>query len=135
VNHPNDSLPAVVDAFSRDRAAGAVFVVDEGDHLLGYISERSLDFDLVTLALPEPLWPSLREFDTRDALRAIRGKSLRARELMEPARSIKPDASLKDALALMIRTEHTVVALVDDRGRLLGYLTLFEILAHLLRGA
>ena len=133
VTHPDDPLTAVVETFSRDRGAGAVFVVDADDRLLGCIREQALDTDLVTLVLPERLWPSVRDLDRRDVLRAARPDARRARDLMTRTRSITPDTPLKDVLASMARADQPVVALVDDQGRLMGYLRLFEVLAHFLR--
>jgi CBS domain-containing protein len=133
VNHPDDSLTDVIDAFSRDQGAGAIFIVDAEDKLLGCIPERAIDSDLVTLVLPQRLWPVVHEMDTRAVMRAARGASRRARELMTHARSVTPDDALIEALGLMIRNGHPALALVDGRGRLLGYLRLFEVLAHFRR--
>src|SRR4051794_3133737 len=130
ITHPDDSLTTVIDAFSRDQGAGALFIVDEDDKLLGGIPERAIDADLATLVLPQRLWPVVHEMDTRAALRAARGTSRRARDLMVHVRSITPDSRLVDAVALMIRSQHPTLALVDETGRLLGYLRLFEVLAH-----
>jgi hypothetical protein len=95
----------------RTSRPGAVFVIDDGDNLLGYISYRSLD--LLKLVLPERLRLSLRE---RGARRA--------------SRSVSPDASFEDALALTMRTEQTAIVDYCDGGLLLGYLKLFAMLAH-----
>jgi CBS domain-containing protein len=135
VAHPDDPLTSVVESFARDRGASAVFVVDADDRLIGAIPEKTLDLGLLTLALPERLWPSLREMDTRDVLRVARGGPRYARDLLHPVRSVKPESTLREALALMTHAGQSVVALVDERDRLLGYLSLFEVLAHLLSGA
>ena len=52
LNYLDDPVSAVIDAFSRDRGAGAIFVVDADDHLLGCIPEQALDADLVTVVAP-----------------------------------------------------------------------------------
>jgi CBS-domain-containing membrane protein len=133
INHPDDPLTAVIESFSRDRGASAIFVVDDEDHLLGCIREQALDADLVTLVLPQRLWPAIREMDMRDVLRAARGPRKTAREVMVGVRSITPHTSLTDAVGLMTRAEQPTAPLVDDDGRLLGYVRLFEVLAHFLR--
>lgn len=135
VTHPEDSLAALIEAFSRDRGAGAIFIVDHDDKLLGCVPEKAIDSDLATLVLPQRLWPVVHEMDTRSILRAARGDDRRARDLMVRVRSVTPDNALIDAVGLMIRTEHPTLALVDASARLLGYLRLFEVLAHFLRRA
>jgi CBS domain-containing protein len=135
INHPEDPLPQVIDAFARDQGAGAIFVVDHADKLLGCIPERAIDSDLLTLVLPQRLWPVVHEMDTRSVLRAARGAQRQARDVMVHVRSVTPESRLIDAVALMIRSEHPTLALVDASGRLLGYLRLFEVLAHFLRRA
>src|SRR5437879_3194072 len=133
VSHPEEPLAAVIEAFSRDRGAGAIFVVDADDHLVGCIREQALDADLVTLVVPQRLWPAIREMDTRDVLRAARGPRRTAREVMVGVRSITPQTSLTDAVGLMTRAGQPTAPLVDADGRLLGYVRLFEVLAHFLR--
>ena len=83
VNHPEDPLTVVVEAFSRDPGAGAIFIVDGDDHLLGCIREEALDADVVRLILPQRLWSTIDDMDTRTVLRAARGPRLTARDLME----------------------------------------------------
>ena len=133
INHPDDPLTAVIESFSRDRGASAIFVVDADDHLVGCIREQALDADLVTLVVPQRLWPAIREMDTRDVLRAARGPRRTAREVMVGVRSITPQTSLTDAVGLMTRSGQPTAPLVDADGRLLGYIRLFEVLAHFLR--
>jgi CBS domain-containing protein len=133
VSHPDDSLTRVVETFARDSGAGGVFVVDADERLLGCIREHMLDSDLVTLVLPQRLWSSVRDFDTRQVLRAARPTARRAKDLMTPTRSVTAETSLKDALALMTRAEEPAAALVDGAGRFLGYVRRFEVLAHFVR--
>ncbi|HEX8966628.1 MAG TPA: CBS domain-containing protein [Chloroflexota bacterium] len=133
VNHPQDALAVVVEAFSRDPGAGAIFVVDTDDRLLGWIREQALDADLVTLVLPQQLWSAVEDMDTRAVLRAARGPRLTARDLMGKVRSITPETMLADAVGVMTRSHQSVAPLVDSQGRLLGYVRLLELLAHLLR--
>jgi CBS domain-containing protein len=133
VNHPDDPLTAVIEAFSKDRGAGAIFVVDSEDRPVGCIRERTLDMDLITLTLPEQLWPSIREMDARDFLRATHARTRTAGELMVPVKTVAASTPLKDAVAHMARGGQPAIGLVDAEGRLLGYISLFEALAHLLR--
>jgi CBS domain-containing protein len=135
LNYLDDPVSAVIEAFSRDRGAGAIFVVDADDHLLGCIPEQALDADLVTLVLPQRLWPALREMDTRDLLRAARAPKLKARDLMVGVRSVTPQTTLTDAVGQMVRARQPMAPLLDEHDRLLGYIRLFEVLAHFLRSS
>lgn len=130
---PDSRLPDIVEALSSDPASRGVFVADAEDLLVGWIPERRLDVDLMLTALPGEIARSLGELGTRDLIRASHGKQQTARELMTPAKTVTPDGSLKDAILSMSRSGLQVIGLVDERKRLLGYLSLFEILAALLR--
>ena len=133
VVHPNDHLDVIVEAFARDPGARAIFVIDDDDHLLGWIREESLDADLLTLVLPRQLWSESDGMDTRAVLRAARGTAVMARELMGKVRSVTPETRLSEAVGIMSRARQSVAPLVDAEGRLLGYLRLLEVLAHVLR--
>jgi CBS domain-containing protein len=129
---PEAPLEAVVDALSRDPAAGLAFVTGSDDRLLGVVSERALDADLIALVLPPSAVPSIVSFGRREALRAARGRALTASELMSAPRAVTPETTLGDAIATMWRAEQRVAPLVDAHGLLLGYVLLFELLATLL---
>ena len=129
---PEAPLEAVVDALSRDPAAGLAFVTDPDDRLLGVIPERALDADLIALVLPPSAVPAIVSLGRREALRAARGRAVTARELMSAARTVTPETTLGDAIATMWRAEQRVAPLVDAQGLLLGYVALFELLATLL---
>jgi len=133
VNYPEDPVTSVITAFARDRGAGAIFVVDHEDHLQGCIPEQALDADLVTLALPQRLWPAVREMDTRDVLRAARAPKLKAKDLMVGVRSVTPDTILAEAVGQMVRSHQAMAPLVDEHERVLGYIRLFDLLAHFIR--
>jgi CBS domain-containing protein len=128
----HDSLEAVVSVLAFNPSARSVFVVDDEDHLLGIISERRLDRDLVKVVLPRSLWPSVSDLSPRELLVLAKGKAQTAGDLMRRCASASTETPLKDALAEMIRDDEPVLPLVDDQRRLLGYLSLFEILAELL---
>lgn len=132
VIRPDAPLEAVVDALSRDPAAGLAFVTGPDDRLLGVIGERTLDADLIALVLPPAAVPSIVSLGRREALRAARGRSVTAGELMSAPRTVTPTTTLRDAIAAMWRAEQRVAPLVDSDGALLGYVALFELLAALL---
>lgn len=133
VVRPDDSLADIVAALSSDPGARQIFVTDGQDHLVGAIPEQRLDADLVKLVLPQPLWATLGELDTRELLLAAKGKRQTARDLMSPCAKMELQDQLGNAVISMIRASQNVIALVDEQHRLLGYLGLFEILTELLR--
>jgi CBS domain-containing protein len=128
---PESRLGEIVTALSSDLAAGVVFVTDADDRLVGWIPERTLDTGLMMTTLPGEMWRSVGEFDMRELLRAAHGKDQTAIELMSAPRTVTGGTALKDAVLTMVGGKHRVIALVDDQQRLLGYLTLFEVLAEL----
>jgi CBS domain-containing protein len=132
VIRPEASLEAIVEALSRDPVAGLAFVAGPDDRLLGVIPERALDADLIALVLPPSAVPSIVSLGRREALRAARGRSVTARELMSAPRTVTPETTVRDAIASMWRAEQRVAPLVDGHGVLLGYVALFELLATLL---
>ena len=127
----DSALGDIVTALSADPGARVVFVGDAEDRLLGWIPERTLDAGLLLLALPGELWRAVGELDTRELLRASRGKTQTARDLMTPARWVGGERLIRDALIAMARHNDQVVAIVDDQQRLLGYMAMFEVLAAL----
>jgi len=133
VTNPDNSINDVVVALSRNPSARTVFVTDAADRLLGSISERELDLDLITLVLPQQLWSEIREWDRRELMRAAHGNARTARDLMTRVEALTPDKPLREALTMMSHRKDSVVPLVDDHERLLGYLTLFETLALLMK--
>jgi CBS-domain-containing membrane protein len=129
---PTALIEEIVAALSRDPTARSVFVTED-DRLVGAIAEHRLDANLVKLVLPQPLWSALGELDTRELMRAARGKGQTAGDLMTKCIDTQVEAPLGDVVIRMIREGQNVIALVDEQHRLMGYLSLFEILAELLR--
>ncbi len=133
ITRPDDGLKQVVSALASDPRPGVVFVADEEDRLLGWISEDTLDSDVLVAVLPGDRWLTSGEMDTPEIKRAARSLQQTAREMMDPAGTATPDITLRDAITSMSNSRHRVLALVDDQQRLLGYVTLFDILAAVLR--
>lgn len=132
VTHPGARLSDVVKALSRNPSTRCVFVTDADERVLGLISEQILDVDLMTQVLPEPVWSEIREWDTSELMRAVHAGNRTARDMMKRVECLGLDQPLRDALAIMSHRKDSLVPVVDDQGRLLGYLTLFETLAGLM---
>jgi CBS domain-containing protein len=132
VAHSDSLLNDLVLAMSRNPSAHCVFVTDVDDRVLGVISEQAVDVDLLTQVLPEPVWSEIREWDARELVRAATVGRRTARDLMTRVQCLRVDQTLREALAIMSHRKDSLLPLVDDQGRLLGYLTLFDTLAGLL---
>ena len=52
---------------------------------------------------------------------------------MVGVRSVTPGTTLTDAVGQMVRAQQSTAPLLDEQDRLLGYIRLFELLAHFLR--
>ena len=133
ITRPYDGLKEVVSMLASDPRPGVVFVADGEDRLLGWISEDTLDSDLLVAVLPGDRWLTSGEMDTSEIVRAAQLFQQTARDLMSPAGTATPDLTLREAVSAMSSPHHRVLALVDDQQRLLGYVTLFDILAAAVR--
>ena len=121
---------------NRVRAAAAGYAPGQGRPLRGYLATLGAYAGLLgglTAAARLTGRTAPDRLDTRDVLRAARGPRRTAREVMVGVRSITPQTSLTDAVGLMTRAGQPTAPLVDADGRLLGYVRLFEVLAHFLR--
>lgn len=129
---PDAPLEEVIGAMSRDPGSGVAFVTGDHDRLLGVVSERAVDLDLMTIVLPSDTLPLLA-LGPSDALRKSRGRGVTAGELMTPARSVTGSTTLGDAVTTMWQAGQRIAPLVEDDDTLLGYVRLFDVLVALLR--
>jgi len=83
-----------------------------------YIFKAALDADLVTLVVPQRLWPAIREMDTRDVLRAARGPRRTAREVMVGVRSavVLPMDAVPDVTNVQVQVITAAPALSPESG-------------------
>lgn len=130
---PSSTLPALVAAVAADPRAHCAFVVDAESHLMGIVSESDLDRDLALLLAPDPA--AVEQTGVRALARAARGVHETAEHLMRPAVTVSSNDRLAGAVRRMQAVGAETAALVDGDGRLLGYLSLFEVLAALLADA
>lgn len=130
---PTATLPALVAAVASDPRAHCAFVVDAQARLLGIVSESELDRDLALLLAPDPA--AVEQTGVRALAHAARGVHETAEHLMRPAVTVSSRDRLAVAVRRMQSAGHETAAFVDGEGHLLGYLSLFEVLAALLAEA
>jgi CBS domain-containing protein len=83
--------------------------------------------DVMLMLVPDAVHDSNRGLD----LAAARGVLLTASQLMAPATTVTIESSLEEVLRAMIESKSRAVALVDDEQRLLGYVTMPDIIRDL----
>ncbi|GEM_PF-1737319 len=124
---PSDSLEDVVKAILSEPRTMSAYVVDEDQRLMGVITIWDLlqatiahDPDTINSGSPSILFD--REFLERYAF------SEKAEDIMREAVCVDLSHSLRRAYNLMIQHGLTEVPVVDNQGRIIGDLTLLELL-------
>jgi CBS domain-containing protein len=131
-----------VDAPARDAAAvlarhdvRAVLVVDERDEFLGVLSDSELLRGLLPPYVDQArMLAHVLEEGTAEALyRRLEGRSVA--DLMPGNRDVVPlvggDDTLVEVASVMVRARASAAGVVDD-GRLIGGITIDDLLSHLL---
>ncbi|MGH7686905.1 MAG: CBS domain-containing protein [Candidatus Dormibacteria bacterium] len=130
---PSATIPTLVAAVASDPRARCAFVLDPDSRLLGVVDESDLDRDLALLLTPEST--SVEQTGIRALSQAARGVHETAQHLMHPAVTVRVSDRIGDAVHRMRAGGEETAALIDGDGRLLGYLSLFEVLGALLEAA
>jgi CBS domain-containing protein len=122
------SLIDVVDVLAADPRPGVVLVIDADEQLVGWILGERLEMDLTLLVLPDSVTNAPEDLEVH----AARGIHQTAEELMTAPAIVTLHTTVKEALERMIQSHTHAAALVDDQKRLLGYVTLPEIMREML---
>lgn len=124
---PGSTLVDILDVLAADQRPGVIMVIGAGDRLVGWIPETRLETDVMLMLVPDAVHEPSRDLD----LAAARGVLLTAGELMTEATTVTVSTSLEDVLRAMVTSKSRAVALVDDQQRLLGYVTMPDIIRDL----
>jgi CBS domain-containing protein len=127
---PTDTLGALVTAVAIDPRARCAFVVSGDARLLGVVPESDLDTDLALLLAPEA--STAEQTGPRVLARVARGARETAEHLMRHPVVVTAHDRLDSAVRRMRAGGQETAAVVDADGHLLGYLSLFEVLAAFL---
>ncbi len=120
----DEQIYQVVEKVVQDREAMVVCVVDREGRLIGTIRPREL---LKAVEVRE--FGTVRHpfFEGREALHLLTSKY--ARDVMGGPVSVRPDDQVEKAVNLMLESGFYEVPVVDERGKVLGKINYFSILA------
>jgi CBS domain-containing protein len=128
---PLDQVIAVAAASGLDHA----LVVDAGRRVLGVVSDAALLERLAPPVRRGVFSGSIHGLPFGHAERELAERRARARtagDILGPVPTATPDVALRDAIGLVVRGAHKVLAIVDDAGRLVGALDRAALLRGLL---
>jgi CBS-domain-containing membrane protein len=124
-----DGIAKMAAAISAAPEAGVAFVVDENAHLLGAVTRKELDMQLLALALPKVAARRVDLADQKEVWGWAHGVDATATNLMVGMAVASVDDPLSKAIERAIADGRDVVPVVDRDQRLLGYISVFEVLA------
>lgn len=126
---PDDGIARLAAAIAGDPAAGVAFVVDADAHLVGAVTRKDLDVQLLALALPRVAARRMDAADQREVWGWAHGANATAANLMVPVAVASVDELLSQAIERAIDDGRDVVPVIDRDQRLLGYISVLEALA------
>jgi CBS-domain-containing membrane protein len=121
-------------AIASDPVASLAFVVDDDAHLLGMVRRRDLDVQLLARALPRIAARRMGETDQRAAFGWAKGTGLQAADIMSHVEPAATEESFSVAIERALDADLDAMPVIDKSGRLLGYLSVFEVLVASLDG-
>jgi CBS domain-containing protein len=125
---PDDDVMALVEKAVLSPQVETFAVVDEEQRLLGVIPLRLLLDELFLSVVPEEFLLTMRHLeDIEEFARIARAK--RARDLMQPPVAVRADDSIGRAFALLHERGLLGVPVVDEEGRVGGYLDSLQLIA------
>jgi CBS domain-containing protein len=124
-----DGIARMAAAIAAAPEAGVAFVVDEDTHLVGVVTRKDLDMQLLALALPKIAARRVDLADQKEVWGWAHGVDATAANLMVGIAVASVDDPLSKAIERAIADGRDVVPVVDRDARLLGYISVFEVLA------
>jgi CBS domain-containing protein len=137
--YPDTSLPEVFQAVVSTRLNRAL-VVDANRHVVGLITDAELLDRLTPSLRPSALHSLMHRLPfahgKADTTAEQHARARRAADLMsQDVASATADTLLSDAIALMLRGSHKVLAVTDTNGRLVGMVDRADLLHGLVQSA
>lgn len=121
------SLAGLPELLVQHRGCWTVGVVDEAGILVGIIPVDLVIQDLLFDVMPEELLTDLLEPDrAANLIRELHART--AGELMQPPVSVFSGATLRDAAHTLHQAELQGAPVVDETGRVTGYIALLDIM-------
>ena len=128
----SDSMDSVLAQFAGRTGLRSIFVTDDEGRLVGVITRSDL-LDWTKLRLGAVLTGALTQDRLMRLSQLVRAAT--ARDAIHPGGpvvSVGPDADVGEALHEMLEADLTALPVVDGQGRILGDLTLSDVLRHVL---
>jgi CBS domain-containing protein len=125
----SDGIARLAAAIAAAPQAGVAFVVDEDAHLLGAVTKKDLDMQLLALTLPKVAARRVDLADQKEVWGWAHGVDATAANLMVGMPGVSVDDPLSKAIENAIDDGRDVVPVIDRDERLLGYISVFEVLA------
>jgi CBS domain-containing protein len=124
-----DGIARMAAAIAAAPEAGVAFVVDDDAHLLGAVTRKDLDMQLLALALPKVAARRVDLADQKEVWGWAHGVDATAANLMVGIAAASVDDSLSKAIERAINDGQDVLPVLDREDRLLGFISVFEVLA------
>jgi CBS domain-containing protein len=125
--HPDDTLRTIAAVSAVHPECGVLLVVDDDRVLVGQIRVTDLVDDIFRKIVPEEFLSEITGVaNALDYAERIGART--AGDIMLPARSIRPEQTVREAFHQMHEGHLTGLAVVDESGRVEGYLDELELL-------
>jgi CBS-domain-containing membrane protein len=124
-----DGIARMAAAIAAAPEAGVAFVVDDDAHFIGAVTRKELDMQLLALVLPKVAARRVDLADQKEVWGWAHGTGATAASLMIGMAVASVDDPLSMAIERAIADGRDVVPVVDRDDRLLGYISVFEVLA------
>ena len=124
---PEDSLRAVAERSVAHPECGVLCVVDDANVLVGLIRVTELVRDIFARIVPEVVLSQIGDVESAMEY-AERLGARTAADVMEPPISLRPDETAREAFRRLHDTGLPGLPVVDERGRVEGYLDELELL-------
>jgi CBS domain-containing protein len=126
VVHVDDDLISVARQAIAQPRTRLLAVVDRDDRLAGVLPVLRVVEEIVSRASPEALMAEVTDLDSAGRF----GREVSARvagDLMSPPVSLRPESTVGDAFRAMHDHHYSGLPVVDDEGRVIGYVDLLEL--------
>ncbi len=124
---PDDDLQHVAEAAAAQPGARVIAVVDDVERLVGVIPVRVLLDSIFRKIVPEEFLSEITDYDR--ALSYAENMGARsAKDIMLPPVSVRMDDTVRDAFEKMHRVRLNGLPIVDEAGRVCGYIDQLELL-------
>ncbi len=124
---PDDNLEGLAETAARHPGARVIAVADAEERLRGVIPVRTLVNEIFMKIVPEEFLGEITGYDQVMTYAKHLGART-ARDIMLPPVSVRLDETVRDAFERMHRSRLNGLPIVDESGRVVGYVDQLELL-------